>query len=207
MLVKRSVYDALGGHEAVRTEVNEDMHLARVTKERGFRLQVIQNDDLYTTRMYSSFAAAWKGWSRIFYGCLGSFRRLFVALLVLTVFSILPWLSLLIGVGAWLIDASTGAANPVWPLLTAVSGVAVALEQSVMARFYGLVRMPVAYSCAYLLGALVTWGILVKATLKLGGATTTTWRGTTYRADKLELTRNEHISANPAAVSHPTSPS
>ena len=76
MLIRREVYDALGGHERVRSEVNEDMHLARLTKRMGYRLQVIQNDDLYVTRMYATLGQTWRGWSRIFYGCLGTLRRL-----------------------------------------------------------------------------------------------------------------------------------
>ena len=184
MLMQRRVYDALGGHDAVKTALNEDMHLARLAKQRGFRLQVIQNRDLYTTHMYASLHAAWRGWSRIFYGCLGTFRRLGTALLVLALFSVLPWISLLTALA---VRGLGGAAvAPAWKWLLAVSAIVVLLEQSVLARFYRLVRMPVAYSLGYVLGAAVTGAMLVNAMFKLGGTTTTTWRGTTYRADQLE---------------------
>lgn len=187
MLMKRGVYDAIGGHEAIKTEVNEDIHMARIAKSKGFRLQVIQNDDLYTTHMYSSLGAAWRGWSRIFYGCLGTFRRLLVALLVLTVFSLGPWISLLIAaLGCH--GAGIGEAASWWRWMLIASAATVTIEQSVIARFYKLVRMPVAYSIGYPLGAVITWSMLVNAMLKLGGTTTTTWRGTTYRADKLDST-------------------
>ena len=59
MLLKRSCYEAIGGHDAVRTEVNEDMHMARFAKERGQRLCVVQNEDLYTVRMYAGFRETW----------------------------------------------------------------------------------------------------------------------------------------------------
>jgi len=187
MLMRRGVYDAIGGHDAVKTEVNEDIHMARMAKEKGFRLQVIRNDGLYTTHMYSSLAAAWRGWSRIFYGCLGSFRRLSVALVVLTVFSLGPWISLMVAAGGnvW---AGEGESGSWWRLTLMVSAFVVLLEQSVIARFYKLMRMPLAYSVAYFMGAIITWGMLFNAMLKLGGTTATTWRGTTYRADKLETT-------------------
>ncbi len=185
MLMQRRVYDALGGHEAVKTEINEDIHLARLAKRNGFRLQVIRNADLYTTHMYASLAAAWRGWSRIFYGCLGTFRKLFVALAVLTLLSLGPWISL-IAAALGVHGSSDGPAARWWSWLLIVSAVVVVLEQSVVARFYRLVRMPVTYSVGYVLGALITWAMLVNALLKLGGTTTTTWRGTTYRADKLE---------------------
>ena len=183
MLMRRDVYDAIGGHNAVRAEMNEDIHLARIAKQGGFRLQVIQNDDLYTTHMYSSLAAAWRGWSRIFYGCLGTFRRLFIALAVLSVLSLGPWVSwFAAAAGVWRSDADESAQWWRWVLIVAT--IAVLLEQSVMARFYKLVRMPVVYSFGYLLGAILTWGMLVSAISKLAGAAIT-WRGTTYRADRL----------------------
>ena len=184
MLMSRGTYDAMGGHDVVKTEVNEDIHMARIAKRQGLRLQVIRNDDLYTTHMYSSLSAAWRGWSRIFYGCLGTFPKLFVALTLLTVFSLGPWISLLAAAAGsiWLGAGESG----LWSSVLIVSLVVVLLEQSAIARFYVLVRLPVAYSSGYVLGGLVTWGILVNAMLKLGGATATTWRGTTYRADKLE---------------------
>ncbi len=190
MLMKRTVYDAIGGHEVVKTEVNEDMHMARITKEKGLRLQVIQNDDLYTTHMYSSLTGAWRGWSRIFYGCLGTFRRLTVALVILTLFSLVPWISLLIA-GIVALASERGDVAGWWGWLLFCSAIVVLLEQSVIARFYRLVRMPVAYSLGYFLGALLTWGMLLNALFKLGGATTTTWRGTTYRSNQLESTKSQ----------------
>ena len=183
MLIKREVYQAVGGHERVRTEVNEDMHLARIAKGRGFSLQVILQKDLYVTRMYTSLGQIWRGWSRIFYGCLGSFRRIAVALVVLTTFSILPWASLagsLIG----LLCAPADAAGPWWLILPAAAGT-VALQQSVMARFYRLSRSEPRWSALYIVGALFCCGTLINAMLKLGGATQVTWRGTTYRGKRL----------------------
>ena len=200
MLMKRDVYDAIGGHYAVKTEINEDIHLARIAKQRGFRLQVIQNDDLYTTHMYASLGAAWRGWSRIFYGCLGTFRRLFVALAVLTMLSLAPWVSwFAAAAGLWRSAADESAQWWRWVLIVAT--ITVLLEQSVMARFYKLVRMPVIYSFGYLLGAVLTWGMLVAAISKLAGATTT-WRGTTYRADKLASAANKPQPSTQRAASN-----
>ncbi|MFH0982218.1 MAG: glycosyltransferase family A protein [Planctomycetota bacterium] len=195
MLMSRSVYEGIGGHEAVRTQLNEDMHMARIAKERGYVLRVIRNTDLYVTRMYASLGAAWRGWTRIFYGCLGSFRRLFIALMVLTLLSLSPWVGLLVA-GAGVYGAGEGELAAGWRWLLGVSAVVVILEQSVIARFYKLVRMPGLYSVGYPLGALITWGMLVNAMLKLGGATTTTWRGTTYRAGRLDSTEPQ---TSPAA--------
>ncbi|MCH7814733.1 MAG: glycosyltransferase, partial [Planctomycetes bacterium] len=183
MLLKRSVYDDLGGHERVRTEVNEDMHLARLAKAAGHRLQVIANDDLYVTRMYTTFSQSWRGWSRIFYGCLGSVGRVLAAIGILTLFSILPWASLVASLIGWF-TADTGDSS-VWGWMLLASGSTVLLQQSVMFRFYRIVRAEPAWSFGYILGACLCWGMLVNALFKMGGATRTTWRGTTYRGARV----------------------
>lgn len=181
MLMKRSCYEAIGGHDGVRTQVNEDMHLARLTKERGLRLFVMQNDDLYTVRMYSSLRAIWRGWSRIFYGCFGTFRKLLRTLMILLVMSIFPYVSLVISGLAFLLPGPAG--GWLWPLLGSLA--AIAAQQSLLVRYYRLSYTNPWYAPTWIIGALVGVGIILNAMMKLGGRSTTTWRGTTYRGNEL----------------------
>jgi glycosyltransferase involved in cell wall biosynthesis len=184
MLMTRSCYERIGGHERVRTEVNEDMHMARIAKATGLRLNVIRNEDLYVTRMYSSFGQTWRGWSRIFYGCFGSFGRLAISAALLLVASVFPWASLAAGLaGAGLVDPAD--AGP-WRTVAVVALVVVVLQQSVTFRFYGLARSHPAWSLGYIVGAVLCLGMLINAMLKLGGATRMVWRGTAYRGKSLD---------------------
>ncbi len=184
MLMRRSCYDAIGGHERVRTEVNEDIHMARLAKQMGLRLWVVENEDLYRTRMYDSPRAAWRGWSRIFYGCLGSLTRLSAAVFLLVVFSILPWVSLIVAIlGRF--TADTGVARQ-WALAVWVWLAVILLEQFVVWRLYAVLRAAPKWSLAYIVGALITLAMLVNAMLKVSGTTKTTWRGTSYRGRRLE---------------------
>ncbi len=179
MLMKREVYDSIGGHERVRKDVNEDIQFARLAKGMGFSLRVVPQDDLYVTRMYASLRQIWNGWSRIFRGCLGSYRRLGVALLLLATFSLGPWASLVAaGLGAALGPTGVGDA---WGTVLLAAAAAVAMQQSVMVRFYRLSRLEPAWSAFYVVGALICFGTLINAMLKLAGASALTWRGTTYR--------------------------
>ena len=182
MLMKRRAYDDIGGHEVVKTEVNEDVHMARLTKEHGLKLHVVQNDDLYKTRMYDSLANIWRGWSRIFYGCFGSFRRLLVSLTLLLMFSVFPWFSLAASGVMALLDKTSGIP---WLVICAVSLLVVIVQQSVIARFYRLAKSSVWLTPTYIVGAVLAAGMLINAILKLNGRTATTWRGTTYRGDSL----------------------
>jgi hypothetical protein len=183
MLLRRSCYDAIGGHERVRTEVNEDIHMARITKQMGLRLRVVENDDLYRTHMYSSVRETWRGWSRIFYGCLGSLPRLTAAASMVTLFTIVPWVSLIAAVIGRVFAGVEDAS--IWNALIAAWASVIALKQSVTWRFYGIVRINRLWSLTYILGAIVTLAMLMNAMLKACGAGVTTWRGTTYRGDKL----------------------
>jgi chlorobactene glucosyltransferase len=64
LLIRRNVYEQIGGHAAVRDEVLEDVALARLAKSAGYRLHFGPGDDICRVRMYSSFGAMWEGWSK-----------------------------------------------------------------------------------------------------------------------------------------------
>ena len=115
MLMRRSAYQAVGTHEAVKDEVNEDMHLARQAKRLGLRLRVLRGGGMYRVRMYTGLGQIWRGWSRIFYGCFGTFPRLLVSVVMLSIFSLSPYLSLLASPLAG--SANSGSASMLpWPV-------------------------------------------------------------------------------------------
>lgn len=71
MLVRRSLYDALGGHAAVKARVLEDVALAEAVKRRGVPLYFANTETLASTRMYDGFRALWYGWSKNLFTLLG----------------------------------------------------------------------------------------------------------------------------------------
>ncbi|MBN1490205.1 MAG: glycosyltransferase [Phycisphaerae bacterium] len=183
MLMTRETYDTIGGHELVKAEVNEDMHMARLTKERQRRLKVVQNDGLYSVRMYTGLGEIWRGWSRIFYGCFGTSRRLRISMLFLLCTNVFPYASAIL---AWVMVALRGwsDAGP-WAAVAVSATLAVGLQMSVIARFYRLSRVSPWLAPTFIVGAVICIGMLASAMRRLGGRGTTTWRGTTYRADKV----------------------
>ncbi len=62
LLIRRDVYDAVGGHRAVATELLEDVALARRVKQAGHRIQFRYAPDAVRTRMYRCFAQLKEGW-------------------------------------------------------------------------------------------------------------------------------------------------
>jgi len=63
LLIRRDVYDAVGGHAAVATTILEDVELAKRVKQSGGRLQ-FRVSDVVSTRMYRTFRQMWEGWTK-----------------------------------------------------------------------------------------------------------------------------------------------
>lgn len=191
ILIRKDVYEKLGGHAAVRHQLNEDLHMAKLAKQKGFSLRVVQNDGLYLTRMYRNFHETWRGWSRIFYGCFGTVRQLLISAAFMTIISLLPWVSLAIsGIAvAW-------AAAGHWTNLWYVSVATVLAQLSVLVRFYLISKSDVRYVITWPIGAALCIGMLFSAILKTLGWTGTAWRGTVYRQGQQVPTAQ----VNPKAV-------
>jgi GT2 family glycosyltransferase len=64
LLMRRSVYEKLGGHTALAAEYLEDVAMARAVKRAGFRIYFGSGQGIVRTRMYSQFRAMWEGWTR-----------------------------------------------------------------------------------------------------------------------------------------------
>ena len=67
ILIKRSTYDAIGGHEAIKNSIVEDKALAEKVKWNGYRLIVADGMRIVRTRMYTSLPEMWEGWTKNIY--------------------------------------------------------------------------------------------------------------------------------------------
>ncbi|MGC2161879.1 MAG: glycosyltransferase family 2 protein [Silvibacterium sp.] len=64
LLVRRGVYFANGGHEAVKDAVLEDVELARIVKRRKQGLRFRYAPEAVAARMYRTFGAMVEGWTK-----------------------------------------------------------------------------------------------------------------------------------------------
>jgi len=92
LMMRRDVYDAIGGHASVAGEVLEDVALAMRVKAAGHRISFGSGKGIVRVRMYRSFQAMWQGWKKNLYRLMGGsplavFRE---------VESSLPWIPLLL---------------------------------------------------------------------------------------------------------------
>ncbi len=67
ILIKRAVYDAIGGHESVKDQIVEDKAIAEQVKWNGHRLIVADGTQVIRTRMYTSLETMWEGWTKNIY--------------------------------------------------------------------------------------------------------------------------------------------
>ena len=173
IMMPRSSYERIGGHEAVFDEVVEDLALAQVVKRQGGALRIRSAHDDLATRMYRSLGELVAGWSKnIFTGGLQSVPR-----------GIRPFMApiaFLGGVGLWLL--------PPLVLLAAVAGllgadmllwasVVYGISVVTFGRFTRMMGASAAYGLLYPLGAAVGTFIFVKS---WSGGRTVEWKGRRY---------------------------
>ncbi len=67
ILIKRSVYNAVGGHERIKDQIVDDKAISEQVKWNGFRLIVANGYAVARTRMYTSLPEMWEGWTKNIY--------------------------------------------------------------------------------------------------------------------------------------------
>jgi len=93
ILVRRGIYERVGGHAAIRDAVLEDVELARRVKSAGGRLLFLPGAAWVQTRMYRSFVEMWLGWTKNLYLLSGrNLRRLLVTVAELVFLDLVPLL-------------------------------------------------------------------------------------------------------------------
>jgi glycosyltransferase involved in cell wall biosynthesis len=90
LMIRKNVYDEIGGHESVAGEVLEDVALAKRTKAARYRIWFGSGVGVVRVRMYRSFDEMWEGWKKNLYLLVGGtpgavFRELIW---------VVPWITL-----------------------------------------------------------------------------------------------------------------
>ncbi|MGD2068878.1 MAG: glycosyltransferase family 2 protein [Gemmatimonadota bacterium] len=174
LLFRRETYLAIGGHEAVRDAVVEDLRLAQILVKGGWRFRAMRAEDALATRMYRSLAELVAGWSKNL--VLGGVQTLH------------PWLRpfappalFLAAVLWWVVPpaaAVAGLAGVVAGPWVTWAGVVVAVSALFWCLVTGRMGVPWWYGVLYPLGATVSAWIVLRSWL---GMRRVEWKGRTYR--------------------------
>jgi chlorobactene glucosyltransferase len=179
ILIKRTVYDALGGHERVKDQIVEDKALAEQVKWNGYRLVIAGGFQVARTRMYTSLPQMWEGWTKnIYLGLrdtpsmllLGAFGAvvLLIAALFLPVWPLLGFFWYLNG-GGWMAIGVIAKSLIVWGALLRA--------RAIVSRELGISKR---YALTVPLGAGLFAAIMLTSAWKVLSGRGVTWRGRVY---------------------------
>lgn len=184
MLFDREVYDRLGGHALVKSELLEDIAFARQMNRRrkreGSRWGVLMPDGLLHCRMYRSWEAFQRGWQRIYTEASSrrpdrlrewAFRQIVTGVMLPAgaVMSIGAGVSMLI-----LPD------RPLAITLIATGVASLVIMFVALSRIYRDQGLPALYALTYPFGALWVARLLWRAARDLRGGVATEWAGRAY---------------------------
>ncbi len=180
ILIKRKIYDLIGGHERVKDQIVEDKAISEQVKWNGHRLVIADGMQLVQTRMYTSLESMWEGWTKNIYLGLRDHPAM-----------------LLLGAFGALLALIAALFLPIWPLLGLywfISGggwlaVGVMAKSVIVWGFLIYVRIRVSrgmnisgwYALTTPLGAGVFAAMMLTSAWKVLSGQGVTWRGRNYR--------------------------
>jgi chlorobactene glucosyltransferase len=95
MLLRRTAYEAVGGHAPVRDAICEDVELALLMKRHGQRVLLMDGNRLLSTRMYTGWSTLWPGFAKNLIQLLGGpVRTLVAAPVIVSLAWVTVWLPL-----------------------------------------------------------------------------------------------------------------
>ena len=181
ILIKRIVYDAIGGHESVKDKIVEDKAISEQVKWNGYRLIVADGAKVARTRMYTSLPEMWEGWTKNIYlglrdqpsltalGIFGAFLAV-MASLFLPIWPILGvfWY---FTEGTWMAPAVVLEAILLWVYL-------------IYTRAHAAINMQISpwYTLTTPLGAGIFGAMMFTSAWKVISRKGVTWKGRTYGA-------------------------
>lgn len=169
ILMPRALYDAVGGHAAIRGRMVDDVWLAARVKRAGSLLVPVPGRDLARLRMYHGTREVWDGWSKNASFAAGSgAAKGAAAAATVAALALLPGVAI-----------AEGVRRADRPLL--VAGLTGSLAMLLLQRLAGwAVPTPRRYAPTLPLGLLVLSGAAFRGAIDRARGRGPTWRGRRY---------------------------
>lgn len=155
MLIHRDSYNNCGGHSGIRSQLVDDMALARAVKRSGQDVTLVNIVDYTDMRMYRNASEVWSGYRKNIYAGLG--RSPFLLLGVLSAYVLLYIMPAII----LLITCVTGQESvAVWALSATLAGIAIKRVSDASGKqpVWLCVFIPVSMLCLAAIGLGSWWG-------------------------------------------------
>lgn len=174
ILIEREAYREIGGHEAVKAAIIDDMALATRAKERKIAYRMLFCRELFRTRMYTSFGEIWRGWRKNLFAGLGYRWKLALGVVFFVLWTaVVPplVLAVLLALGA----------RPLAPSVLLAAGATAAMLGY---RIYAsrIFAQSWIWFWTHPLGAAIVSGIFFESALRGISRSTVDWKGRSYAA-------------------------
>lgn len=190
LMFRRDTYERIGGHESVKSELLEDIHLARRIVWTGHKAGLFVADGMLCCRMYADWSSFQKGWKRIFIEAAdrkpGRLRKCAAVALLTGV--LLPLsATTAIAAGALALRLDTAGPDSLHPLplvalFTGILGTLAALLG--ISAAYRLARTPWWCVLLYPVGAALIARLLARAAADLTNGKAVEWKGMHYQRQR-----------------------
>ena len=171
IMLRREVYDRVGGHVTLKQAILEDIGMARLVKHAGAKMMIADAQNIYSIRMYHSFLEIWVGWRKnVFLAMKKSIFKTFYYILCVLGFVVTPWF--LVGIHLWM-GSALG-----WQAMALAGLGMVLITKLILCHELNLKKY---YALLFPLGALVMSAIMINSMIHVlfrGGAE---WRGRIYK--------------------------
>lgn len=165
LFVDRQPYEAVGGHEAIKDAMVDDVMLARLYKENGLNVSLVNVTMFVECFMYETNKEVWEGFQKNIF--IGVGKKVFPAILVV-IYYLMIYLLPIYYIVAYLETSYLPYLLPfVFILLTRI-GISVATRESILNAFY--------FPLASISFSLLMFSAIYKDKSKRGY----TWKGRTY---------------------------
>jgi chlorobactene glucosyltransferase len=172
IMVKKEVYERIGGHEGIKAEVLEDVMLAKRAKKAGFKLLAADAKSIFSIRMYHSLKEIWTGWRKnIFIAMKKSTLRTLYYICVILCFLVTPYLVLLGN-----ILSGSGI------LLTGTAFIALLMTLSASFHLCDEIQLSRWNAFLFPMGAFIMAAIMLNSMTQILIKRQTEWRGRNYPA-------------------------
>ena len=166
IMIRRDVYEKIGGHAAIKDRMMDDYSLAEVVKGSGYRLFVAEGVDLMRVRLYTNLREIWAGALKASVDITGGWTRSVAGLFANLLVNVLPVIAL-----TWAILAHD------WPVVV-VLGTTVALQ----VLYYSVLRitafkLPPWSGVTYPVGGVIITAILLDGMIRVATGRNITWKG------------------------------
>lgn len=186
ILVRRDVYDAVGGVERVKDKIAEDLEFGKAVKGDGYRLRIVNGRHLMSVRMYTNFLEVWEGWSKnVVLSMRGNpVQGIMAATGVFTVV-ILPFVLISWVIRLWRDAGRSGHADDrlVAGWATAISSWFLALPLIYRYRLDRQMGISAAWTLTTPLGVAIFGVLMLWSLARLLMGKGVTWKGRTYAAN------------------------